>query len=166
MTAKEIILAQMSACHNDENYWFAPVKNVLAGLTEEQALQKDESNNSIMQIVIHLIFWNERYLNRFLSIPNPKFDGENKMTFEPSSLGKEQIDWEFAKDKLNIVLSNFHQAVKEADDNKLNSIAFKDRPGEWLSFLANATIHNAYHIGQIVTIRKHHGNWNPKQGVD
>jgi hypothetical protein len=75
MTAKEILLAQLSACHNEVNS-FAPLNNSLAGLTEEQALKKDKGNNSVMQIVTHLIFWNERYLNRFLSIPNPKFEGE------------------------------------------------------------------------------------------
>jgi uncharacterized damage-inducible protein DinB len=165
MTSKEIILAQLSACHN-EAAWFVPVNTALAGLTEEQALQKDESNNSIMQIVIHLIFWDERYLNRFVSIPNPKFEGENKETFEPSSLGKEHISLSYAKEKLNIILSNFHQAVKEADEEKLNSLTYEDRPGTWLSFLGQITIHNAYHIGQIVTIRKQHGNWNPELGVD
>jgi hypothetical protein len=70
------------------------------------------------------------------------------------------------KEKLNLVLSSLHQAVKEADEIKLNSPAFEGSEYTWYASLTQTTIHNAYHIGQIVTIRKQHGHWNPEQGVD
>ena len=164
MTAKEIILEQMAACRNEVN-WFVPVSNALADLSLEHALLKDKSNNSIMQIVVHLIFWNERYLNRFKGISNPKFTGENKETFEASSLDISEIDLIKAKERLDLVLGEFYKAVRESEEDKLNSPAYEDKPEPWFSYLLHITIHNAYHIGQIITIRKQHGNWNSSLGV-
>jgi uncharacterized damage-inducible protein DinB len=133
-------------------------------LTPEQAMQKDESNNSIMQIVIHLIFWNECYLARLTCTKLPKFERDNKDTFEAVSLGTKDIDWESAKTRLDKVLSDFYTAVKNTDEENLNSAAVENQPDSWYSYLAQITVHNSYHIGQIVTIRKHHGNWDSEKG--
>ena len=162
MTAKEIILAQMSACHNDENYWFAPVKNVLAGLTEAQALQKDESNNSIMQIVIHLIFWNERWLKRFKGEEVPKMEGDNKTTF---SVGASIEDWEKTIMHIDNIMTEWINTIKKKDDAELLKPVFEGEADPWNSYLHTIAMHNAYHIGQIVTIRKIQGSWDPDQGV-
>lgn len=163
MTQKEIILEQMASCHKQTG-WFITAETAVDDITQEQAWQKDESGNSIMQIVIHLIFWNERYLSRFNNIVMPKFEGNNRETFEPESLGVNELDWESAKSRLDKVLSGFYSAVKDADEDKLNSPAIKDQPDSWYSYLGQITLHNAYHIGQIVTIRKHHGNWDREKG--
>lgn len=60
MTAKEIILEQLAATHNQKN-WFVPFKNAVAGLNAGQAAWKDSSgNHSVWGLVNHLIFWNGR----------------------------------------------------------------------------------------------------------
>ncbi|RPI19583.1 MAG: DinB family protein [Ignavibacteriae bacterium] len=163
MTQKEILLEQMASCRNQTN-WFITSQTAVEDLTPGQALQKDESNNSIMQIVIHLIFWNELYLSRFNGTNLPPFEGNNKETFEPGSIGNTELNWDSAKERLDKVLSDFYDAVKDADEEKLNSQAIQSQPDAWYSYIAQITIHNAYHIGQIVTIRKQHGNWNPDKG--
>ncbi|WP_228552259.1 DinB family protein [Gracilibacillus salitolerans] len=71
MNVKDIFLAQLNACH--ENTWFVALLNSIDGLTEEQASWKpSETTNSIFEIVNHLIFYNQRYLNSFKGIPNEK----------------------------------------------------------------------------------------------
>jgi hypothetical protein len=46
--------------------------------------------------------------------------------------------------------------VSSADDAKLQKIA----PN-----VARISQHNAYHIGEIVMVRKAQGSWNPDDGV-
>ena len=36
---------------------------------------------------------------------------------------------------------------------------------EWASGIAHVGTHNAYHIGEIVMVRKEQGSWNPEKGV-
>jgi len=39
-----------------------------------------------------------------------------------------------------------------------------DHDESWWTSLAHLAIHNAYHIGQIVHIRKEHGLWEAWEG--
>ncbi|WMX56720.1 DinB family protein [Peribacillus sp. R9-11] len=64
MNLKAVLLEQMGACYEQKN-WFVPLNIAIDGLSAEQASWKSRDSNSIWQIVNHLIFWNERYLNRF-----------------------------------------------------------------------------------------------------
>jgi hypothetical protein len=55
-TLKSILLEQLKATHNKED-WFVPVNIAIQGVTPEQAAWKDASeNHSIAQLVNHLIF--------------------------------------------------------------------------------------------------------------
>ena len=58
--------------------------------------------------------------------------------------------------QLDQVLTDWEKAVEAADENKLK---------DWYSTIAHIGTHNAYHIGQIVYIRKEQGSWNPEKGV-
>lgn len=150
MTTKELILEQFDACYNVEN-WFIPLTKSLENLTPEQAQWKDGStNHSIIQLVRHLIFWNERYLMRFIGKPLPPVNiGEEDPTFDlnPS-------DWESELKKLKEVFSEFRNAINNASDEKLQSLSGKDREDNWYEVISNINIHNAYHIGQIIYIKK------------
>ena len=50
----------------------------------------------------------------------------------------------------------WEQAVECADDQKMAS---------WASTIAHIGAHNAYHIGQMVYIRRLQGTWDPEKGV-
>lgn len=155
MTTEELFLDQYNACYDEEN-WFVPLTRAIDGLTIEQATWSDgSSNHSILQLVHHLIFWNERYLLRFKELPLPEMEkSETDPTFE--------IDlktWESTLQKLNEIFSGLRDAFKNATEEKLQSSPFKDSNDPWYSVIANINIHNAYHIGQIVYIRKQQGSW-------
>ena len=163
MTQKEILLEQMFACRNQKN-WFAPLSDAIAGLTAEQASWHDEStNHSVWQIVNHLIFWNERWLTRFKGIIPPKLEGDTATTFSAEDKGDEM--WKLSVNKLDEVLSEWEKELKNAEEAKLQNEALKDFGDSWYAVLSQITIHNAYHIGQIVTLRKQHGTWDLEKGV-
>jgi uncharacterized damage-inducible protein DinB len=153
MNSKDIFLKQLRACHN-KNGWFVSLHSAVNGLTAEQALWKSiESTNSIWEIVNHLIFYNRRYLHRFKETPLPQTEvNSNKATF--NNLNDE--DWQSTIININTIMSEWVNTVKDSQEDKVES---------WSSDLVHLTIHNAYHIGQIVHIRKQQGTWNPKQGV-
>ncbi len=165
MNTKQILLEQMYACH-DQTGWFVTANTAIAGLNLEQAVKRETgTNNSIWQIVNHLIFWNRRYMNRFKGIPNPEFKGDNDDTFESENLT--DAGWEKAVEDIDAVMSEWVDALNNADENKLMGSKDEKSPEDtWSATIAQITVHNAYHIGQIVTLRKLQGSWDPKQGVN
>jgi uncharacterized damage-inducible protein DinB len=163
MNAKQIVLEQMASCRNQKN-WFVTVNDALAGLSPEQASWRNESeNHSIWQIVNHLIFWNERWLIRFKGIIPPKMEGGNNETFENKKGSSEQ--WKLAVKKLDDLLGEWETELMMAEDSKLSAEPFPGSGGQWMDVLTQIPVHNAYHIGQIVNIRKQQGSWDSKQGV-
>ena len=155
-TQKEILLEQMAPCHNQKAWYVS--------LSPQQSAWRDGSeNHSIWQLVNHLIFWNERWLMRLKGIEPPKMEGEISATFGPET-GDGQ-EWESVVKRLNEVLGELESELRNASEEKLAQEAFKDAGDSWYAFLAQLTIHNAYHIGQIVCTRKLQGSWDAAQGV-
>jgi uncharacterized damage-inducible protein DinB len=149
-TLKSILLAQLRSTHNVAE-WFVPANTAVAGLTAEQANWKDgHGNHSVMELASHLIFWDERSFVQFKGGKPPKFDGNNEETFQS------QQNWDSTVHKLDEVLTDWEKAVEAADDSKLQ---------KWYSTIAHIGTHNAYHIGEIVYVRREQGSWNPANGV-
>lgn len=155
MTTKELITDQFDACCKEEN-WFIPLMQSLEGLTSGQAHWKDgSSNHSIIQLVQHLIFWNERYLKLLEgTILKPLNFGEEDPTFDV-----DPADWDSAVKKLNEVHSKIRSAIEDASEEKLLSKPIRDLDDDWYKIISNLNIHTAYHTGQIIFIRKLQGSW-------
>lgn len=152
-TLRSILLEQLRSTHTEKE-WFVPVDVAVEGLTPEQAKWKDKSgNHSISELVNHLTFWNERNLEKFKGQKLPAYGGNNEETFTKSM---ENGSWSAAVHRLDSVLTEWEKAVEQADEAKLKT---------WASTIAHIGTHNAYHIGQIVYIRRLQGSWNPKNGV-
>ena len=151
-TLKSILLEQLKTTHNVKD-WFVPPSIAIAGLTAEQANWKDNTeNHSIAQLTTHLIFWNLQSLNKFDGKPQSAFNGDNKETFTPVTTQT----WNATVERLDSVLTEWENAVKNADENKLKT---------WYSTIAHIGTHNAYHTGQILYIRKMKGWWDDNNGV-
>ena len=151
-TLKSVLIEQLKGTHNHED-WFVPVNIAIEGLTAEQANWKNETeNHSIVQLVNHLIFWNQQYLAKFKGDKPTAFNGNNKETFS----GLDKSSWEASVKQLDEVLTAWEKAIEEANDAKL---------AKWSSTIAKISTHNAYHTGQIIYIRKMKGNWDSAKGV-
>ncbi|PAE26852.1 MULTISPECIES: DinB family protein [Bacillaceae] len=163
MTTKEVLLKQLSACLDQPN-WFVPLSAAIGGLSAKEASYKSGTGNSIWQIVTHLTFWNDRYLTRFKELPLSQTHIANDETFKLNESVTDE-DWHSAIKALQNGLTEWIKALEESSEDKLLSSAYKEPIESWSSVISNLTIHNAYHIGQIVEIRKMYGLWDPKNGV-
>ncbi len=151
-TLKSILLEQLKTTHNQKE-WFVPANTAVEGLTPEQASWRDgKGNHSIGQLANHLVFWNQEELTKFKGETPAKFSGNNDETFNNFDTKK----WNATVQQLDQVLTDWEKAVEAADDKKLES---------WYSIIAHIGTHNAYHIGQIIYIRKLQGSWDPEKGV-
>ena len=152
MTLKGVLLEQLRSTHNKAE-WFVPANTAVAGLTPEQASWTDKSgNHSVGQLANHLVFWNQQELAKFKGENPAKFDGNNNETFNSF----DAKSWNETVKQLDQVMTDWEQAVGAADDAKVSL---------WASTIAHIGTHNAYHIGQIVYVRKLQGVWDPDKGV-
>jgi uncharacterized damage-inducible protein DinB len=151
-TLKSILLEQLRTTHNVKD-WFVPANNAVEGLTAEQASWTDgHGNHSIGQLANHLIFWNQQSLAQFKGETPAKFSGDNNETFNSFDSKK----WAATVQQLDEVLTAWEKAVEAADDKKIEAAA---------STIAHVGAHNAYHVGQMIYIRKLQGSWDPEKGV-
>lgn len=151
-TLKSILLEQLRTTHNQKD-WFVPANVAVAGLTAEQASWRDgKGNHSIGQLANHLVFWNQQVLAKFKGETPAKFDGNNEETFN----NFDAKSWASTVQQLDAVMTSWENAVESADEEKLKAAA---------SEIAHVGTHNAYHIGQIIYIRRLQGSWDPEKGV-
>jgi uncharacterized damage-inducible protein DinB len=151
-TLRGVLLEQLHTTHDQED-WFVPASIAVAGLTAEQASwSPGKGNHSVGQLAYHLWFWNTREMADFKGQKAPAFSGNNDETFDNFT----PAQWDDLVKKLNQVLTGWDTAVAAADDQTLARNA---------SLIAHVGAHNAYHIGQIIYVRKLQGVWDPAKGV-
>ncbi len=160
MEFNEMIGEQFSACNRDKK-WFAPLQSALEGLTAKQASWKmGNDGHSVLQIVNHLIFWNNRYLQKFKGVESGKMQGDNSSTFESGNPVEDDLAWQLTVEKINAVMNEFETAILQCDKTKFEKMVSQENKSTWLSVLGNVNLHNAYHIGQIVLLRKIQESWD------
>ena len=151
-TLKGVLLEQLKTTH-DQKDWFASAKEAVEGVTAEQANWRDgKGNHSIGQLTAHLVFWNRQQLAKFKGEKTADFSGDNNETFNRFDAAK----WTATVKELDEVMTALEQVVKTADEASLQ---------KWASALAHIGAHNAYHIGQMVYVRRLQGSWDPEKGV-
>ena len=151
-TLRGVLLEQLRTTHDTEN-WFVPASTAVAGLTADQAKwTPSPGNHSVGQLAYHLWYWDARVLQQFKGEKPEPYDGNNNETFDKFT----PAQWDELVKKLNQVLADWETAVEAADNAKLAKNA---------STIAALGAHNAYHVGQILYVRKLQGVWNPAKGV-
>lgn len=151
-TLRGVLLEQLHTTHDEED-WFVPAKIAVAGLTADQAKwMPPGGGHSVGQLAYHIWYWDNRALEQFKGEKQEPFDGNNNETFTNFNAAQ----WDDLQKKLDQVLTDWEKAVETADDQKLAANA---------SLIAHVGAHNAYHIGQILYVRKLEGAWDPSKGV-
>jgi hypothetical protein len=149
---KDILVEQLKSTHTKKD-WFVPVNVALEGVTAEQAMWRDSSgNHSIGQLAHHLLFWNKRQLAKFNGLPEGEAPASNDETFDAFT----KDSWEKTVSALDSVMAAIENTVQQANDEQLKA---------WSATIANISVHNAYHTGQIVFVRKLQQSWDPEKGV-
>lgn len=151
-TLRSLLLHELRTTHNKAE-WFVPINTAVAGLTAEQAnWQPPNGGHSAGQLTYHLLFWNRRNLNNLRGVKNDTFTGDNKETFDKF----DNKQWADTVNQLDQVMTDLEKLVEKADEQQL---------AKWANTIGNLCAHNAYHVGQIVYVRKLQGSWDPDKGV-
>jgi uncharacterized damage-inducible protein DinB len=149
-TLRDVLLMELRETHNQKN-WFVSEKEAVAGLTPEQAAWSDGKNHSVGQLVQHMSFWASFNLAYFKG-EHPPAPGNNDNTFNYDAR-----QWDATLKQFDSVMDEWEHIVEKANDPTLQKIA---------PLIAHISQHNAYHIGEIIAVRKAHGTWNPALGVN
>ena len=130
----------------------------LVALAQDQ--KKDEKPATLRSILLEQI--KTTHNNKDWFVPanvavagltaEPKFSGNNDETF--TAFDAKQ--WAETVQQLDKVLGDLEKFIETADDKTIEKNA---------STIAHIGTHNAYHIGQIIYIRRLQGSWNPENGV-
>ncbi|PFK43281.1 DltD domain-containing protein [Bacillus cereus] len=153
--AKDVLVDQLLANANDPSFYI-PFSESVANLSEEEAFWKpNDESNSIAEIVQHLLYWNETWQKRYekshVNAVAPI--GDNKKSF----IVTENKRFADLKECLLKVLLQWQDLLtKEKVESEVNGFPVIVK---WCGVLGNISTHNAYHIGQIVQLRKMQGSW-------
>ena len=151
-TLKSLLLEELKSTHNKKD-WFVDGNTAIAGLSAEQANWKDGSgNHSVGQLAYHLVFWNKQQLAKFKRETPEKYSGKNDDTFNDF----DSKQWATVVQQFDQGMTDWEKAVEAADDQTIAAKA---------SDISHIATHNAYHIGQIVFVRKLQRSWDPEKGV-
>ena len=148
-----VLLEQLQTVHNEKD-WFVSIREAVDGVTADQANWTDgKGNHSIGQLTYHILFWNRRALADFKGENPGKFSGNNQETF--NNFDSQQ--WAATVKELDQVMTDFEKAVQSADEARLQKNA---------SLVAHVGAHTAYHLGEIVIVRKEQGSWDSGEGCE
>ncbi|MFE1630607.1 DinB family protein [Brevibacillus reuszeri] len=148
--AKDVVADQLLANANDPS-WYLPFSDSVKDVSEKAAFWKpNEDSNSIAELTQHLIYWNETWQTRYIendvqAVPSI---GDNNKSF----LIPENHTFVMLKEKLLEVLLKWQPLLSE--EKVASNVHGFGEPVSWWAVLGNVSTHNAFHIGQIVYIRK------------
>ncbi|MGG1662331.1 DinB family protein [Brevibacillus sp. NRS-1366] len=157
MNRMELLLHEWE-CTYDKEDWYPPLKDALAGLTAAQASWRPDglAANTIWENVSHLLYFKERLLHRLLGTDFPLSAESNDDTFTPSGGPEDENAWQATVDRMKNVHRQIHEKLtllsEEAFDQPLPSTPLGQS-------VMSIVLHDAFHTGQIVQIRKLQGSW-------
>lgn len=123
------------------------IKNISA---KDAASRPIQNGNSIWTIVNHLVFWHCAVTGRLMN-PDKIFVAEGK-DFLPIADVTEAA-WQKTNENLQTSLEETARAILNFDEKKWDEVC----PGKQTTFYENAIgiiEHDAYHLGQIVLLKK------------
>lgn len=157
--AKDVLADQLLANANDPS-WYIPFSESVENLSEEGAFWKpSENSNSIAEIVQHLLYWNQTWQTRYQkshvnAVPSI---GNNNNSF---IIPEHKTFTDLKKQLLEVLLQWQGLLTEEKVESGVDGYPVHV---EWWAILGNVSTHNAYHIGQIIYIRKLQNSWKIKE---
>ncbi|WP_054939193.1 DinB family protein [Paenibacillus ihuae] len=135
--------------------WAPPLSAALEGVNAEQASWKPgAAGNSIWETVNHLTYYKERLLIKLKGLPKLPDLESNDATFTVTENGEEA--WGQAVAKLKSVHASLREIIEALEEGAYDWGGSGHAPGEEVMSLI---LHDCYHTGQIVLVRKLQGSW-------
>lgn len=158
MNRVELLAHQLHISYGKEE-WFPPLEHALAGLTAAQASWRPagEAGNTIWQTLSHLLYYKERLLER-LQGGTPVYPyKENDETFNEVGAPDDEAAWQATVARVAAVNDGMRAFLTAQADEAFDHAPSGKRPLGLV--MSDIILHDVYHTGQIVQIRKLQGSW-------
>lgn len=141
----------------DQSAGFAPLLKAVDGVDVEHAAWKpDESAHSIWELVNHIAFWDEYVLAHLKGLNSDDSSIDNELTFTQPVASEDEAAWYQAVNRVRSVFGEMREAVFSMTDSDLDK-PFDESPTTVKTMLGDIAMHDAYHIGQIMYVRRLQG---------
>ncbi|KKI91339.1 hypothetical protein WQ54_15455 [Bacillus sp. SA1-12] len=156
MKRNEFLLNVLDSTFDKES-WYAPFRHAIEGLTAEQAGWKPsgEATTSIWENVNHLTYYKERLAANLEGREwTQHLDGDE--TFFLTDQSNDDKEWKKVVERSENAQLNLRQALSNISDDELTQQSLEGK-------LLDIMLHDAYHTGQIMQVRKMQGSWPSKR---
>jgi DinB superfamily len=146
----DLLLNVLDSTYEKES-WYAPLRHAIDGVTAEQAIWRPagEATKTIWENVNHLIYYKERLVSNMQGIEwTNNLDGDQ--TFSLTEQSNNDEEWKKIVKRAESVYQNLRQLLIKTPEDEINRLEGK---------LLDIFLHDAYHTGQIIQIRKMQGSW-------
>lgn len=145
----------------EKEEWTVPVIAALDGITPQEAAWIPPGNaNTIWQTLNHMNYYNERLLCRLTNTGFDKTAATNEDTFGHPGNPEDMEGWQTAVQHARSVAQDLRATIAALSDNDLERPYASSTLGHELPIWI---LHDAYHAGQIVLVRKLLGTWRTPQ---
>ncbi len=135
---------------------FTPASRTLDGLTPEQAVTRLEGwPYSVAEVVAHMLFWQRHDLATIETGTEPK------VSTNADWPAVAEDDWPRLKDEFLASLERSREIARDPENLDRLILGGKYTVGLRMVWF---TGHNAYHLGQVVLMRRIIGAWPPPGG--
>ncbi|WP_404356473.1 DinB family protein [Cytobacillus firmus] len=152
MNRTDLLLRMLDTTYDNES-WYAPFKSAIEGLTAKQARWRPtgDTTKSIWENVNHLIYYKERLAANLDGRELPQnLDGDE--TFYLTKQSNDDKEWIGAVERAEMVQRKLREALSKTTTEALEQNSLEEK-------LLDIMLHDAYHTGQIIQIRKMQGSW-------
>jgi DinB superfamily len=146
----DLLLNVLDSTYEKES-WYAPLKHAIEGITAQQACWRPagEATKTIWENVNHLIYYKERLVSNMQGIEwTHNLDGDQ--TFNLTEQSNNDKEWNKVVERAEDVYHKLRQLLIKTSEEELEQLVGK---------LLDIFLHDAYHTGQIIQIRKMQGSW-------
>ena len=156
MQKRDMLISGWDAAFDKEG-WYPPLRAALKNVDYRQSTWKapGKASHSIGELTDHLLYYKKRFLFRLENKTWTSKIDSNDETFHAKAGGSSE-NWEQSVRELELVHQKIRKKIIDLSDNDLDSklpeIAVDAQ-------LLTLIMHDAYHTGQIVFIRKLYGSW-------
>ncbi|UFU01215.1 DinB family protein [Radiobacillus kanasensis] len=141
----------------DKEGWFVPLSLSLEGLgATDAAWNPPQGGNTIWQIVNHINYWNELILLGLHGKSNES-NITNEETFGEPGHAEDTAGWSDTLKRTHRIANEIAKLLDTISEAELRSLPVYNDLADWM-------MHDAYHTGQIVLLRKLQGSWPMKRG--
>ncbi|MDU4698491.1 MAG: DinB family protein [Paenibacillus sp.] len=158
VTALDLLVVQ-----KDNNWeveeWIVPLSTALAGLTAEQAAwAPPEGGNTIWQTVNHINYYNGRILSRLKGTEPGARVETNEESFNGTGGAQDEAAWAHVLAETKQIQLELREAIAALTAEELDA-PYANTGEPYGRELSRWMLHDAYHAGQIVLIRRQQGSW-------